>query len=277
MKKLTFDEIIKKWQENEARMQEKFKITKSESCLTFTQLNEYQKGVFTREQQQHVTSCDYCQKMVIYLGKHRPRPAPAKARQSELSASLKLIPKKLGEWIESLLSPIPLPVKIAVPVIVAILIIFRMTQSPEIRFAPLARIEPVAYQALVFRGDVPLTPAEKLFKEGMEFYQQKNYTQTIRNLRKSYELNPEDAGTCFYLALCYLLNNEPNRAIDYFRKVFVLKGDFLYEKTYWYLGNAYLMQEKGKKALEMFEKVIEMKGDYARDAGEMVDEVRNIK
>ena len=149
--------------------------------------------------------------------------------------------------------------------IATIILIFALT-TPEGKYAPLARIEPLYYQSIESRGEESLTETEKLFQQGIAFYQQADYDSAINKLLLVIKRQPEDVNANFYVGLCYLLTKKANQAIFHLQKVIELNGEFLFEKCYWYLGNAYLLENNGKKALDIFEKVVAM---------EMIEKISN--
>ena len=184
---------------------------------------------------------------------------------------------KFGNILNSLgdiFKPIPTPIRLAVPallVIVVLIYMFFPLSEKHSEFADLAVIEPVYYQPVEIRGGQTISEAERIFQQGMFFYQQNKYQQAIKKLSLATQLQPEDVNYHFYLGICYLLIKKSDQAISHLKQVIELKGTFLFEKCYWYLGNAYLLQEKPKEALKMFEKVIVMEKEYFWDAKKRIE------
>ena len=280
MKPKNFDEIIRIWQNAEQESLSQFVRNRSDSCLTFSQLNQYVQGKFSPEQHQHVQNCGYCQKMIRLFQKYVPD-ASLTAKRGKRWTRLRTIVKSnwqgLTEEFRSLVKPIPAPARIAIAGIVATIILLLLFLPSEQKYSHLARVEPLYYLPIESRGEASLSKTERLFQQGMAFYQQGDYKSTINKLLLVVKQQPDDASANFYLGLCYLLIKKPDRAIFYLQKVIELNGDFLFEKCYWYLGNAYLLKNDGKRALAMFEKVVALEGDFEWEAREMIEKISTIK
>jgi len=279
MKPKNFDEIIRIWKNAEQESLSQFVQNRSESCLTFSQFKRYVQGEFSPEQHQHVQNCDYCQKMIRLFQKYVPDISLAATRKKRWTRWRKILKSNwqgLTEEFRSLVKPIPAPARVAIAGIVATIMLLLLFLPSEQRYSHLARIEPLYYLPIESRSEASLSKTEKLFEQGMAFYQQENYKSAINQLLLVIKQQPDDASANFYLGLCYLLIKKPDRAIFYLQKVIELNGDFLLEKCYWYLGNAYLLKNDGKKALEMFEKALMMEGDYEWEAREMIGNIKEI-
>lgn len=290
MKQETFKKILKIWKQAEEKNVSSTPLPRTEQCLSFAQLAT---GKFSAAQFEHISKCDYCMRKTRLFSKHL-------GLQSEVLEKLdkeekitdkkyffKDILKKITATFDNILdifgkilTPIPTPIKLAIPSVLIIVIfvyLFFPFSSKHSEFAELAVIEPIYYQAIEIRGGQTISEAEKIFNEGMIFYQQKEYQQAINKLSRASELQPEDVNYYFYLGICYLLTKEVDQAISHLKQVIDLRGTFLFEKCYWYLGNAYLLKDDSKQALEMFHKVVEMEGDYEWEARKMIRKANNIK
>ena len=280
MKPKNFDEIIRIWQNAEQESLSQFVRNRSDSCLTFSQLNQSVQGKFSPEQHQHVQNCGYCQKMIRLFQKYVPD-ASLTAKRGKRWTRLRTIVKSnwqgLTEEFRSLVKPIPVPARIAIAGIVATIILLLLFLPSEQKYSHLARVEPLYYLPIESRGEASLSKTERLFQQGMAFYQQGEYKSAINTLLLVIKQQPDDASANFYLGLCYLLIKKPDRAIFYLQKVIELNGDFLFEKCYWYLGNAYLLKNDGKRALAMFEKVVALEGDFEWEARGMIEKISTIK
>lgn len=278
MNQNTFEKIINIWQDHEQQSIAKMPIEKSADCLSFAQ---FEAANFSTEQQEHIQHCNYCSRMDRLFDKYRTQADAISITVDEKMAQKSSWEKwknRLSDFIDGLgnfIAPIPLPIKVAVPVIAVLILIF-MLRTPGAKYASLARIEPLYYQPIEARGEESLSESEKLFQQGMAFYQQGDYHSAINKLLLVIKSQPEDASASFYLGLCYLLINKPDRTIFHLQKVIELNGEFLFEKCYWYLGNAYLLKNNGKRALEMFEKVVAMEGDFEWEAREMIEKIKKL-
>jgi hypothetical protein len=280
MSRKSFDEIITIWQEAEQESLSQFALNKSDNCLTFAQFERYILGGYTLAQSQHVESCAYCKKMIRLFQKYAPESLPTRKRinwWTRLLSSLRLNWQNFAEGFGTLVKPIPIPARLTIVGVAAAIILMLLLIPSEKKYSHLARIEPLYYQSIEVRGEESLSESERLFQQGMAFYQQEDYQSAINKLLLVIKRQPEDASANFYVGLCYLLTKKTDRAIFYMQKVIELNGEFLFEKCYWYLGNAYLLKNDRKKALEMFEKVVAMEGDFEWEAREMIENIIKIR
>ncbi len=290
MKQQTFKNILKIWKQAEEKKVNSIPLPRTEQCLSFAQLAA---GKFNTAQREHINKCDYCMRKTGLFSKHLGlqseffKKLEKEEKIIDKKSSFKNILKKITTTFDNILdrfgkilAPIPTPIKLAIPsvlVIVVLIYVFFPLSEKHSEFAKLAVIEPIYYQPIEIRGGITISEAERIFNEGMIFYQQKKYQQAIKKLSLATQLQPEDVNGHFYLGICYLLTKKADQAIFHLKQVIELKGTFLFEKCFWYLGNAYLLQENGKQALEMFQKVVELEGDYEWEAGEMMNEITKIK
>jgi tetratricopeptide (TPR) repeat protein len=233
---MNFDEIINIWQNAERESLSQFAPNKSDNCLTFAQFEQYIQGQYTPDQNQHVQSCAYCQKMIRLFQKYAAETLPTTEKinwLSRLLANWRNNWQNITEGLNELVKPIPVPARLTIVGLAAAIILMLL-----------------------------LIPSD--------------YGSAINKLLLVIKKQPEDMNANFYVGLCYLLTKKTDRAIFHLQRIIELNGEFLYEKCYWYLGNAYLMKEDGKKALEMFEKVVAMEGDFEWEAREMIVDIKEI-
>jgi TolA-binding protein len=282
MNQTTFEKILKLWKESEQTRIAKMPIAKTDACLSFAQ---FEAAEFSREQQKHIHRCNYCSRMNTLFDKYRSQQidfsisVEEQKTMSDREPIREKLKKNLGGFVKELsnyIPPIPKPIRITIPVIIAVLILIFVLRTPEAKYAALARIEPLYYQSIESRGEETLSETEKLFQQGMAFYQQGDYDSAINKLLLVIKNLPEDVNANFYVGLCYLLMKKTDRAIFHLQKVIEMKGEFLFEKCYWYLGNAYLLKNDGKQALKMFDKAVAMEGDFEWEAMEMIVDIKEI-
>ena len=281
MNQNTFGKILKIWKESEQTSIAKMPIVKTDSCLSFDQ---FEIAEFSNEQKEHIHQCNYCAQMNTLFRKYRSlqnevsisrEEKETRVEQAMIWDKLKQKFNDLVKGLSNIFEPIPAPIKVAIPIMITTLILIFALKTPDGKYAPLARIEPLYYQRIEIRGEESLSETERLFQQGMASYQQGDYGSAINKLLLVIKRQPEDVNANFYVGLCYLLTKKANQAIFHLQTVIELNGEFLFEKCFWYLGNAYLLENNGKKALEMFEKVVEMEGDYEWEAREMVEKISN--
>ncbi len=180
-----------------------------------------------------------------------------------------------SEWIEAL-GRIPAFVRIAVPTAAAVVVLLLVLIRPDAQLADLARIEPVPYQPLQTKAGAFTKEADRLFEEGMAAYVQKNYANAVQKLALAAQQDSMNAGFHFYLGLCYLLSDSVDLTIAYLQQAIALGGNSVLEKAYWYLGNAWLLKGERDAALEAFRKVVEMEGDYQWEAQEIITKIERL-
>ncbi len=269
-----FEQIMGKWKQAEQKALNKFALRRSNACLSFEQFEKYAHGNFTEVERQHVSSCDYCQKMIKLFHQNAPLSIARlwvrwvqwiKQWRHDRPAEDRSIPEFL---------PFPHPtyntLKLVLPILVITIMLSVLVFRNEKGVAPIAQIEPAPYLPLILRGNLKTTEEIKLFQEGMSFYSQQNYPQAIDKLSQAVKLDSTWAAGFFYLGVSQLLNNQPLLAIPSLQKAIALGDSFLIEKSYWYLGNTYLLVDQGSRARQAFEKVTEMGGDYAKPASQML-------
>lgn len=160
--------------------------------------------------------------------------------------------RKLVSSSWELVVPVPKVVRIGLPSAMVVLVAILLFLTPSEEYSDLARIEIVPYIPISVKG---ATETETSFDEGMSFYNEGKYSEAIEKLESVLEKKPGRVNTRLYLGLCYLLNNNVDKAIEHLTRAIELGGNSLLEICHWYLGNAYLLKEDGEKALEEFKKV----------------------
>lgn len=180
-----------------------------------------------------------------------------------------------SDWIETI-GRVPAFVQIAIPTAVAVGVLLLVFIRPAAQLADLARLEPVPYRSLQTKAGALPKEADRLFEEGMTAYVQKNYTGAIDKLALAVRQDSTNAGFHFYSGLCYLLSDSVDLAIAHFQRAIALGGGAVLEKAYWYLGNAWLRKGERNAALEAFRKVVEMEGDYQWEAQEIIGKIEEL-
>jgi len=279
MKQETFEKILKMWREEELKRTSEIYPAQTNGCLSFVQLEKYGKGQYTSEQKMHVEGCEYCQRMVRLFRKQQ-HSLGEKVRITRIIIEMaKEHAQNMLERLFNVWRRIPLPGRIAIPSLVTIGVLLFALLLPVGKYSNLAQIERIYYQPLITRGEAEYSEAERLFIQGMSFYQKENYAEAIKKLSMAVEKNPIEVEFHFYLGLCYLLERkpDPDQAILQLQKAIELSGNSLLEKCYWYLGNAYLLKEDAEGALTAFEKVVDMEGDYKGAAHELIAGIKKMK
>lgn len=171
---------------------------------------------------------------------------------------------------------IPFPVRIAIPATATAIVLLLFLLRPAAQLSDFAHIEPVPYRSLQVKSGAAISDAERLFEEGMRSYVQKDYSNAIAKLALAVRQDSTNASFHFYLGLCYLLSESIDPAIAHFQRAIALGGNSVLEKAYWYLGNAWLLKGERVRALEAFRRVLEMEGDYEWEAEEMIGKIEKL-
>lgn len=183
---------------------------------------------------------------------------------------------KLINWFEETLW-----IKILAPIVVVALIILLILPRHPDNFSDLAVIEKAPYLALKFKGTVETTPSQKLFLEGMKFYEQDNFAEAIQRLSTFLKHEPNNAFGHFYLGVSLLLQDEIKDGIEHLGIASDLSKEqdnkLLLEKCYWNLGNAYLKVNDADNALRIFRLIIELQGDFISQAEKQIKKIEKIK
>ena len=261
-------------------------------------LSSYQMGLINKDQEldveAHLLECESCFQEVYRL---RPvfelfEEMPARFKEDLQPSGIlgefiekpyHLINKTFSEGFQKLIKWFEETfwIKILAPALIVTLIILLILPRHPDNFADLAVIEKAPYLALKFKGPIEITPSQQLFLEGMKFYEQDNFAETIPRLSNFLEHEPDNAFGHFYLGVSLLLQHEIKDGIEHLGIASDLSKEqdnkFLLEKCYWNLGNAYLKKNDAEKALIAFKRAIELQGEYQKNAKEQIKKIETIK
>ena len=114
---------------------------------------------------------------------------------------------------------------------------------------------------------------ELQFKKSMVAYQQGDFAQAIPGLEAAVELDPDLAKAHFYLGACYLLEDEPDKAIDSLSRIAEM-GDSQYrEWAHFYRAKAHLRGGDIETARKDLSDVISMEGELQSQAQEVLEQL----
>ena len=114
---------------------------------------------------------------------------------------------------------------------------------------------------------------ELQFKKSMVAYQQGDFAQAIPGLEAAVELEPDLAKAHFYLGACYLLEDEPDKAIDSLSRIAEM-GDSQYrEWAHFYRAKAHLRGGDIETARKDLSDVISMEGELQSQAQEVLEQL----
>jgi tetratricopeptide (TPR) repeat protein len=138
--------------------------------------------------------------------------------------------------------------------------------------AQLAHFDPPAYTPPVLRG--AQDEATRKFRAAMKHYQERHYDLAIPGLRQAAKLDPEDAGTLFFLGVSQLLYGQTDDGIATLRQCVVL-GDTPYlEEAHYYLAKAFLQKNDLAAAEAELQEVVRLQGALGDQARELLQAVQ---
>lgn len=119
---------------------------------------------------------------------------------------------------------------------------------------------------------------EQAVRDGFKEYKKGNYFEAqalFESVVKPGEWKkyPE---VIFFLSLCELEINRPDRAIVWLENLTSLGVSFpYYEQSFWYLGLAYVKQEELGKAQRIFQQISSGNGPYAKKAKDLLENLND--
>lgn len=119
------------------------------------------------------------------------------------------------------------------------------------------------------RGEVDATTS---FEQAMQVYDQGNYALAIKMFNELPGVE-KDSGVYLYLGNSYLVEKQPEKAIETFKKALKNPGNFE-NQLQWYLAMGYLQAGNVEKAVETF--TVVKNSDYSKnkEAGEILKKIR---
>jgi len=124
--------------------------------------------------------------------------------------------------------------------------------------------------------DDEATKALRKIKEGMEFYNNKEYTQAIP-IFKEYLSNNKDASDYdeidFYLGVSYLSKGEADKGTDIFERLVDSEDQGVQEDAKWYLTLAYARAKKVDEAKTLLKELVDSE-KYGAKASKILNPTR---
>ena len=102
---------------------------------------------------------------------------------------------------------------------------------------------------------------KKLINEGDTLYKSGQNTQALEKYIEALKLTPNDSLTAFKTANLYKLENNPEKAIYYYKKATSINKN--YADAWFNMGLVYASQSDYKASKDCFNKVIALSPDYA--------------
>ncbi len=141
----------------------------------------------------------------------------------------------------------------------------------EVEIAGLSAVDAPPYEPRILRsvnGD-----GEIRFQAAMQDYLEGSYAEAIPGLKDAVELDPELAKAHFYLGACYLLEDEPEKAINSLSRVAEVEDPQYREWARFYRAKAYIQTGDLEPAREDLSAVISMQGELEIQAQEVLEQI----
>jgi tetratricopeptide (TPR) repeat protein len=166
-------------------------------------------------------------------------------------------------WMWPSTAPPPAPASASLP-----------TPAPVDTLAHLAVVTPPPYEPVTLRS----TPdaATRRFRDAMTRYREGDYAGAVPGLVEAVQLDPDRAQAHFYLGACYLLTQQPARAIPVLEAA-LARGDSAYaEEARFYLAKAFLATGNAAASRTALEAVVAIQGPRAAEARTLVDKMNAL-
>jgi tetratricopeptide (TPR) repeat protein len=128
------------------------------------------------------------------------------------------------------------------------------------------------YSAVVLRGADD--GAQESFRKAMQYYLGNDYAKAIPGLRAAVNASPQTARFRFYLGACYLLTDQPDSAVESFRKTVALGDPAYSEPAHFYLAKAYLQENDVPAAEDELQATVRLGSSSAAEAAEILRQLR---
>ena len=144
----------------------------------------------------------------------------------------------------------------------------------------LAKLEQVPpYLRSAVRGGNVGRVSER-FQEGMRLYVEQDYASAAGALEEVTKLDSDHVPAAFYVGICYLLTDEPDRAAEQLERVVASTAEGYQDEADWYLAKAYFRQGDIESARRQLNKIVGRGGMYVEDARrdlEVLDSIEDTR
>jgi tetratricopeptide (TPR) repeat protein len=137
-------------------------------------------------------------------------------------------------------------------------------RQPVVALSVLARVEPPVYIPLTLRG--PRDEAAEKFDAAMRRYADGDFAGALPGLASAARLNPKAANAVFFLAVCQLLTDRPEDAVEGFQRTIALGESPYLEEAHFYLAKTRLRQGDVAAARQELERTIRRRGRLETEA-----------
>lgn len=147
-------------------------------------------------------------------------------------------------------------------------------RSAALRLADLAAIQPPPFTPARLRGAGQR--GRDRFREAMALYGGGHFQAAIPGLIAASDADPADAGSRFFLGICFLMVNQSDRASEALRQTVALGDSPYLEEAHFYLGKALLRLNQVDGAREELRRAVGMHGDLEAPARGLLGELQKI-
>ena len=147
-------------------------------------------------------------------------------------------------------------------------------RQPVVALSVLARVEPPVYIPLTLRG--PHDEAVEKFDAAMRRYAEGDFAGALPGLASAAGLNPKAANAVFFLAVCQLLTDRPEDAVEGFQRTIALGESPYLEEAHFYLAKTRLRQGDVAAARLELERTIRRRGRLEADARTLLAQLGQI-
>lgn len=170
--------------------------------------------------------------------------------------------------------------RMLVPIGVIVVVLLTMTvirqTGPGNIYLSVLSFDKFPHQVLSTRTHT-LTPSmSPLFLEGMKHYNEDDFKNASKILKKATQESPERWDYWFYLGVSYFLNKQPKPAIAALSEADKLNKYALEIEIKWYLAQAYLLNEDSNSALEYLQWLENKPGEYSYRAKKLIKTIQNV-
>jgi tetratricopeptide (TPR) repeat protein len=146
--------------------------------------------------------------------------------------------------------------------------------QPVLAVSVLASVESPPFVPLALRG--PHDDAAEPFDAGMKHYVAKDYAAAIPDLRAAAGLNSKAPKVTFFLAICQLLTDELDPAVEGLQQTIALGESPYLGEAHFYLAKARLRQGRLSDARDELTRAIERGGRLEKNARQLRTQVEAL-
>jgi len=140
--------------------------------------------------------------------------------------------------------------------------------------AQLGRVDPAPYAPTRLRETEDQTRMH--FDQAMSHYRKGDYLGAIDGLQNAVKFTPQAVDVNFYLGACYLLTNQPEKAIDPLEKAISPDAPDYSEQAHYYLAKAYLQVHNLASARTELKYTLKFHGPRENEATQLLQELDKL-